>query len=178
MIYQLDQYRVRCLGDYFIAESAVVVGRVVLHHNVSVWFGAVLRGDNEEITLGEYSNVQDLALLHTDMGSPLTVGRYCTIGHQAMLHGCTIGDNTLIGINAVVLNNAVIGPNCLIGAGSLITEGKHIPAGSLVMGAPGRVVRELSAAEIVGLRHSAQGYVENSQRYRGGLVAQSAPDTV
>src|ERR1700744_4802776 len=131
-------------GDYWIAPNAVLIGRVVLKKNASVWFGATLRGDNEPITVGEDSNVQDGAVLHADPGSPLTLGRGGTVGHQAMLHGCTVGDNCLIGIGAVVLNGARIGKNCLIGAKALIAEGKEIPDNSLVVGAPGRVLRPLS----------------------------------
>ena len=172
MLYQLDGHHVQCEGDYWVADSASVMGRVLLKHNASVWFGAVLRGDNDLITVGDHSNVQDLSVLHTDEGCPLTIGSYCTIGHEVMLHGCTIGNGTLIGINSVILNNAAIGENCLIGAGTLITEGKHIPAGSLVMGSPGKVVRELTPEQIEGLRRSAEGYVANSQRFRAGLVAQ------
>lgn len=152
-------------GEYWIAPGAVVLGRVRLERNASVWFSAVLRGDNELIHVGENSNVQDGSVLHTDMGSPLTIGRNVTIGHQAMLHGCTIGDNTLIGIKATVLNGARIGRNCLIGAHALIPEGKEIPDGSLVMGAPGRVVRALEGPAIQMLEASAWHYVENWRRY-------------
>ncbi len=174
MLYQLDEHRVQCRGDYWVADSASVMGRVILGHQASVWFGAVLRGDNDLITVGDYSNVQDLSVLHTDEGCPLTIGEYCTIGHKVMLHGCTIGNGSLIGINAVILNNAVIGENCLIGAGALITEGKQIPPGSLVMGSPGKVVRELTPEQIAGLRRSAEGYAANSQRFRAGLIAQAS----
>src|ERR1700760_320070 len=128
-------------GEYWIAPNATVIGRVTLKRNASVWFGAVLRGDNEPIVVGEESNVQDGCVLHTDAGTPLTIGKAVTVGHLAMLHGCTIGDNSLIGIGAVVLNGARIGKNCLIGAKALIPEGKEIPDGSLVVGAPGRVIR-------------------------------------
>jgi carbonic anhydrase/acetyltransferase-like protein (isoleucine patch superfamily) len=157
-------------GRYWIAPGAQVIGKVRLKANASVWFGAVLRGDNEWIEVGENSNVQDLSVLHTDMGSPLTIGANCTIGHRAMLHGCTIGDNTLIGMGATVLNGAVIGRNCLIGAQTLITEGKIIPDGSLVMGMPGKVVRQLDAGAIAGLAKSADGYVRNWRRYLKGLA--------
>ena len=173
MFYELDGHRVQAEGEYFVADNAVLLGRVLLKHNASVWFGAVLRGDNDLITVGDHSNVQDLSVLHTDAGCPLTIGSYCTIGHKVMLHGCTIGDNTLVGINSGILNNAVIGPNCLIGANSLIPEGKVIPAGSLVMGSPGKVVRELTPEQIEGLRRSAEGYVQNSQRFRKTLKVQS-----
>jgi carbonic anhydrase/acetyltransferase-like protein (isoleucine patch superfamily) len=156
-------------GFYWIAQSADVMGRVRLAKNASVWFGAVLRGDNELILVGEGSNIQDGCVLHTDMGAPLTIGENCTIGHQAMLHGCTIGDNSLVGIGATILNHAVIGRNCLIGAHALIPEGKSIPDNSLVMGAPGRVVRQLDGEAVARLTRSAEGYVRNWQRYARGL---------
>ena len=176
MIYQLDERRVVAEGDYFVADSASVIGSVLLKPDASVWFGAVLRGDNDLITVGTGSNVQDLSVLHTDPGYPLVIGANCTIGHKVMLHGCTIGDNSLIGINAVVLNGAKIGRNCLIGAGALITEGTEILDGSLVMGAPGRVKRELTAEQIAGLTKSAQGYVANFKRFKAGLAVQDAAD--
>ncbi len=156
-------------GSFWIAASASVIGKVRLEKNASVWFAAVLRGDNELIHMGEGSNVQDACVLHTDLGSPLTIGKNCTIGHRAMLHGCTIGDTSLVGIGATILNNAVIGRNCLIGAHALVTEGKVIPDNSLVMGAPGRVVRVLNGEEIAGLARSAESYVRNWQRYAQGL---------
>ena len=152
-------------GEYWIAPGAVVLGNVRLARDASVWFGAVLRGDNDPIVVGEGSNIQDASVLHTDTGSPLTIGRGVTVGHQAMLHGCTVGDNSLIGIKATVLNGAVIGRDCLIGAHALIPEGKVIPDGSLVMGAPGRVVRELDAAAVRMLEASALHYVRNWRRY-------------
>ena len=155
--------------EYWIAPNAVVIGNVIIKKNASVWFGAVLRGDNDPIVIGENSNVQDNSVLHTDKGSPLTVGADVTIGHMVMLHGCTIGDGSLIGIGSVVLNGAKIGRNCLVGAGTLITEGKSFPDNSLVMGSPGRVVRELSADQAAALSKSANGYVENWKRYRRGL---------
>lgn len=158
-------------GDVWIAPDANVIGKVVLESGASVWFGATLRGDNEVIHIGAGSNVQENAVLHTDMGYPLTVGAGCTIGHKAMLHGCTIGENSLIGMGATVLNGARIGANCLIGAGALITEGKEIPDGSLVMGAPGKVVRQLDEAAIEGLRRSAIGYQRNMRRFAKGLSA-------
>ena len=157
-------------GNFWIAPNASVIGNCILHENASVWFNAVLRGDNDPIVIGENSNVQDGAVLHTDDGCPLTVGRYVTIGHLAMLHGCTIGDNTLIGIGAVVLNNVVIGKNCIIGAKAFIPEGKIIPDNSLVMGAPGKVVREISAIQVQMLTGSALHYVENWKRYRDTLI--------
>jgi carbonic anhydrase/acetyltransferase-like protein (isoleucine patch superfamily) len=157
-------------NEYWIAPSASVIGRVILKKNASIWFGAVLRGDNDPIVIGENSNVQDGSVLHTDDGTPLTLGAGVTVGHQAMLHGCTVGDNSLIGIGAVVLNGAVIGRNCLIGARALITEGKVIPDNSLVMGAPGKVVREVTPEQIEHLAFSARHYVENWKRYVGELV--------
>ena len=151
--------------ECWAAPNATLIGRVRLERLASVWFGAVLRGDNEWIVIGERSNVQDGCVLHTDMGFPLTVAADCTIGHQAMLHGCSIGRNCLIGIGAVVLNGAVIGENCLIGAKALITERKVIAPGSLVMGAPGKVVRQLSQAEIADLTKAAEHYAANWRRY-------------
>ena len=156
-------------GAYWIAASADVIGRVRLERNASIWFNAVLRGDNELILVGEGSNIQDGCVLHTDMGSPLTIGKNCTIGHQAMLHGCTIGENSLVGIGATILNNAMIGKNCLIGAHSLIPEGKVIPDNSLVIGAPGKVVRELDKAAIARLTNAASNYVRNWQRFAKGM---------
>lgn len=158
-------------GDYWVAPGAHVIGKVTLHSASSVWFGSTLRGDNERITLGAGSNIQENCVLHTDMGYPLTIGAGCTIGHKAMLHGCVIGTNALIGMGATVLNGAVIGDNCLIGAGALITEGRHIPDGSLVMGMPGKVVRALDAATIEALKASALGYQANMRRFRDGLSA-------
>jgi carbonic anhydrase/acetyltransferase-like protein (isoleucine patch superfamily) len=156
-------------GAYWIAPSADVMGRVRLERNASVWFGAVLRGDNELISVGAGSNVQDGCVLHTDMGSPLTIGKNCTIGHRAMLHGCTISDNSLVGIGATVLNNAVIGKNCIIGAHALIAEGKIIPDNSLVMGAPGRIVRQLDGESAHRLAKAAESYVRNWKRFSAGL---------
>ena len=176
MLLQLEDRRVQAEGDYWVADTARVIGSVLLKRDASVWFNAVLRGDNELITVGECSNVQDGAVLHTDPGCPLVIGSHVTIGHKAMLHGCTIGDNSLIGINAVVLNRAKIGRNCLIGANALITEGKEIPDNSMVLGAPGKVVRELTEEEIRGLRWSAVHYVENARRFRNALVRQDAAD--
>ena len=154
-IYQLDDDIPRIADTAWVADSAQVIGRVELHEGASVWFGAVLRGDNEWITVGRGSNVQDGTVMHTDMGYPLTIGEHVTIGHQAMLHGCTIGDGSLIGIQAVVLNNAKIGRNCLVGAGALVTEGKEFPDGSLIMGAPAKVVGQLTPERFDrGARHS------------------------
>jgi carbonic anhydrase/acetyltransferase-like protein (isoleucine patch superfamily) len=173
MIYRLGERSVRAEGEYFIAESAIVIGAVLLKSNASVWFNAVLRGDNDLITIGENSNIQDGSVLHTDPGFPLTIADHVTVGHKVMLHGCTIGSNTLIGINAVVLNGAKIGRNCLIGANALITEGKEIPDNSMVMGSPGKVVRELTADQIASLRASALGYVANARRFKRDLAVQS-----
>ena len=163
-------------GEYWIAPNAVVLGDVELKSNASIWFGAVVRGDNDPIVIGESTNVQDLSVLHNDEGVPLTLGAGVTVGHRAMLHGCVVGDNSLIGIGAVILNRAVIGRNCIIGAQALITEGKVIPDNSLVMGSPGKVVRELTEAELGFLRLSALHYVENWKRYAGGLRSAWARD--
>jgi carbonic anhydrase/acetyltransferase-like protein (isoleucine patch superfamily) len=173
VLYRLADSRVECRGDCFIAPNATVIGKVVLEPDVSIWFNAVLRGDNDYIRIGPGSNVQDNAVLHTDPGIELVVGRDCTIGHMVMLHGCTIGDGTLVGIKAVVLNHAKIGKNCLIGANALITEGKEIPDRSLVLGSPGKVVRQLTDEEVQGLYRSAHGYVQHGRRYRAGLQPQS-----
>ncbi len=170
MLYKLGEAEVEIAGaDWFVADNAVVVGRVRLENNASVWYYAVLRGDNDLITVGENSNVQDLSVLHTDPGIPLTIGRNVTVGHKVMLHGCTIGDNSLIGINSVVLNGANIGRDCLIGANSLVTEGKQIPDGSLVLGSPARVVRQLTDEEKAMLLESADTYVRNFKRFKQDL---------
>ncbi|MCC5970884.1 MAG: gamma carbonic anhydrase family protein [Pararhodobacter sp.] len=171
MIYALDDLIPELADDAWVAPDANVIGRVRMGAGASVWFGATLRGDNEWITLGAGSNIQESSVLHTDIGYPLTIGRDCTIGHNVILHGCTIGDESLIGMGATVLNGATIGKNCLIGAGALITEGKDIPDGSLVMGSPGRVVRMLDDQAIDGLRHAARGYQENARRFARGLRA-------
>ncbi len=170
-LYALDGTAPDIAEDTWIAPDANLIGRVVVEAAASVWFSATLRGDNEVITVGAGSNIQENCVLHTDMGYPLTIGQGCTIGHKAMLHGCTIGENSLIGMGATVLNGAKIGRNCLIGAGALITEGKGIPDGSLVMGVPGKVVRALDDAAIEGLRKSALGYQANMRRFRDGLTA-------
>ncbi len=168
-VYALEDQTPKLAQDSWVAESATVVGNVIMEEGASVWFGAVVRGDNEPLTIGKGSNVQDNAVLHSDPGFPLTIGQDVTIGHQAMLHGCTIGDNTLVGIGATILNGTVIGKNCLIGAHALITEGKVIPDNSVVMGSPGRVVKELPADQEAKLRLSANYYVKNAQRFRDGL---------
>ena len=170
MKYRLGQSFVDAHPDSWVAPNATLVGKVKLEQGASVWFGAVLRGDNELIHIGEQSNVQDGTVMHTDMGSPLTIGKGVTIGHNAMLHGCTVGDYSLIGINAVVLNGAKIGKYCIIGANTLIGEGKEIPDGSLVVGSPGKVVRELSEAQKSMLEASAAHYVHNAQRYARDLA--------
>ena len=157
-------------GDYWIAPGAHVMGDVRLAAGVSVWFGAVLRGDNEPLEIGEGTNIQENSVLHTDMGFPLTIGAHVTVGHKAMLHGCIIGEGSLIGMGATVLNGATIGRGCLIGAGALVTEGKEIPDGSLVMGAPGRVVRQLDEAAREKLLLSARGYRMNMARFKAGLT--------
>ncbi len=156
-------------GDCWVAPNATLIGRVILRRGASVWFNAVLRGDNEPIIIGENSNVQDGAVLHTDMGSPLTLGRDVTVGHLAMLHGCEVGDGSLVGIGAVVLNGARIGRGCLIGAKALIGEGKVIPDGAMVIGAPGRVVRTLDEQSRTQLAAGAAHYVGNWRRYAAGL---------
>ena len=169
MIFSLDGIAPVIDATAWVAHDANIIGRVVLEAETSVWFGVTMRGDNEEIRIGRGSNVQENCVLHTDMGFPLVIGADCTIGHKAMLHGCTIGEGSLIGMGATILNGAKIGRGCLIGAGALITEGKEIPDGSLVMGAPGKVVRELDAEAQARLRKSAEGYRRNAARFRAGL---------
>ncbi|SNX70506.1 carbonic anhydrase/acetyltransferase-like protein (isoleucine patch superfamily) [Cereibacter ovatus] len=171
MIYALDGVAPRIDPDAWVAPDANVIGKVVLEAGSSVWFNATLRGDNEDIVIGAGTNVQENSVLHTDWGYPLTVGPNCTIGHKAMLHGCTIGEGTLIGMGATILNGARIGRFCLIGACALVTEGKEIPDFSLVKGTPGKVVRELTEEERARLLASAEGYQANARRYRAGLTA-------
>lgn len=156
-------------GFFFVAENATVIGKIRIGVDVGIWFNAVLRGDNELIDIGARTNLQENCVLHTDMGFPLTIGEGCTIGHKAMLHGCTIGDNSLVGMGATILNGAVIGRNCLIGAGALVTEGKTIPDNSLVVGAPAKIVRTLDENAENQLRLSAAHYVENAKRFSEGL---------
>jgi carbonic anhydrase/acetyltransferase-like protein (isoleucine patch superfamily) len=158
-------------GEYWIAPNAVVAGHVILKKNASVWFGAVLRGDNEPITIGENSNVQDNSVLHTDVGSPLTIGDNVTVGHMVMLHGCAIGDGSLIGIGSIVMNGAKIGKNCLVGAGALITEGKEFPDGMMILGSPAKAIRELTPEQIAHLGVGTRSYVRNWQRFKAGLSA-------
>ncbi|MDP2746262.1 gamma carbonic anhydrase family protein [Pseudomonas sp.] len=172
MKYRLGSSQVEAHADSWVAPNATLVGKVKLEPGTSVWFNAVLRGDNELIHIGENSNVQDGTVMHTDMGFPLHIGTGVTIGHNAMLHGCTVGDYSLIGINAVILNGAKIGKYCIIGANSLIGEGKEIPDGSLVMGSPGKVVRELTEPQKKMLEASAAHYVHNAQRYARDLQEQ------
>jgi carbonic anhydrase/acetyltransferase-like protein (isoleucine patch superfamily) len=170
MIYRLGERQVSLDVSAFVAPSAEIIGSVVLEENASVWFHVVIRGDNDVITIGRDSNVQDGSVLHTDAGIRLTLGRGVTVGHKVTLHGCEIGDYSLIGMNAVVLNRAKVGKHCLIGANALITEGKVIPDGSVVMGSPGKIVRSITDIERLILEGSAAHYVENAKRYRAELV--------
>jgi carbonic anhydrase/acetyltransferase-like protein (isoleucine patch superfamily) len=167
--YELDGTAPRVAASAWVADNAQVVGQVTLAEDSSVWFGATLRGDTEPITVGRGSNVQDGSVLHTDVGLPLVIGERVTVGHNVMLHGCTIGDESLIGIGAVVLNGARIGRNCLVGAGALVTEGKEFPDGSMILGSPARVVRSLTPEQIEGLRQSAAHYIDNARLYRRSL---------
>ncbi|MDF1643081.1 MAG: gamma carbonic anhydrase family protein [Pseudomonadales bacterium] len=174
MIYSLGDREVEIRGDdYWVADSADVIGSVVLENNANIWFNAVLRGDCDRIIIGENSNIQDGSVLHTDTGVELIVGRNVTVGHKVMLHGCTIGDNTLVGINSVILNGAKIGNHCLIGANTLIPEGKVIPDGSLVMGSPGKIVKQLSEEQKMMLEGSALHYVNNFKSFKQNLKPQS-----
>ncbi len=176
-VYALDTLAPELHDSAWVADSATVIGKVRMEERSSVWFGAVLRGDSELILIGRGSNVQDGAVLHTDPGFPLTLAEEVLVGHQAMLHGCTIGAGSLVGIQAVILNGAVIGRECLIGAGALIPEGKVIPDRSLVMGSPGKVVRSLSDEEAAAIRLGCQQYAERAERYRRGLRRISASGT-
>jgi carbonic anhydrase/acetyltransferase-like protein (isoleucine patch superfamily) len=168
-LYTLDGIAPEIAASAWVAPDASLIGKIRLLDDASVWFTAVLRGDNEWIEVGLGSNVQDGCVLHTDKGAPLVIGQGCTIGHKAILHGCAIGDFSLVGMGAVILNHASIGKGCLIGAHALIPEGKVIPDGSLVIGAPGKVARVLNAEELGGLRKSAEGYVRNARRFKAGL---------
>jgi carbonic anhydrase/acetyltransferase-like protein (isoleucine patch superfamily) len=172
-IYALDGERpdIADASRLFVAPDAHVIGRVRLGADVGIWFGAVLRGDNEWIVVGEATNIQEHSMLHTDMGAPMTIGRGCTIGHRAILHGCTIGDDSLIGMGAIVLNHARIGRNSLVGAGALVTEGKEFPDNSLIVGSPARAVRTLDEATVARLKLSAAAYVQNARRFKGGMTA-------
>ena len=168
-IYELDGVAPQVHATAWVADSAQVMGRVTLGEDASVWFGTVVRGDTDSITIGAGSNVQDASVLHADFGKPLVIGERVTVGHQVMLHGCTIGDESLIGIGAIVLNGAKIGRHCLVGAGALVTEGKEFPDGSMIIGSPAKAVRQLTPEQIEGLRLSAQHYVDNARRFRAGL---------
>jgi carbonic anhydrase/acetyltransferase-like protein (isoleucine patch superfamily) len=168
-LYQLDSHIPEVADSAWVADSAQVMGAVRIAADASVWFGVTVRGDTETIEIGEGSNIQDGSVMHADHGKPITVGKNVTVGHMVMLHGCTIGDGSLVGIGAVVLNGAKIGKNCLVGAGSLVTEGKEFPDGSMIMGTPAKVVRELTAEQIEGLHQSARHYVENARRFKAGL---------
>lgn len=168
-IYQLGEHAPEIDASAYVADSANVIGKVTLEANASVWFGVTLRGDNERITIGANSNVQDGATMHTDMGYPLTVGNNVSIGHQAMLHGCTVGDGSLIGIQAVILNGAKIGKGCLVGAGALVTEGKEFPDHSLIVGMPAKAIRTLTAEDLERLQANADGYVQRGKRFKADL---------
>ena len=170
-LYALGDAAPQLHEDSWVAPDANLIGKVVLEEGASVWFGSTIRADHEEIRVGKGSNVQENCVMHIDAGYPLTIGENCTIGHKVMLHGCTIGDNSLIGMGAIVLNGAKIGKNCLIGAGALVTEGKEIPDGSMVLGSPGKVVRELDAKTIQGMTMSALHYQENMRKFRDTMVA-------
>ncbi len=173
-VFTLDDKRVQfpAGGNAWIAPNAVVVGNVILEDDASVWFNTVIRGDNEPIRIGARSNVQDGCVLHTDPGFPMLIGEDCTVGHMVMLHGCRIGRGSLIGIGAIILNGAEIGDDCLIGAGALIPEGKKIPARSVVMGAPGKIIREVTDADITRMRAGATSYQRNWKRYAAGMKPQ------
>jgi carbonic anhydrase/acetyltransferase-like protein (isoleucine patch superfamily) len=168
-IYKLGEHTPKIHETAWVAESAAVIGRVAMAEGASVWFGAVVRGDVEDIRIGRNSNIQDNSVLHADSGIPLSIGENVTVGHHVMLHGCTVGDGALIGIRAVVLNGANIGRNCIVGAGSVVTEGKSFPDGTLILGAPAKVVRELDPQEIAMMQHGAAHYVGNAQRFRKEL---------
>ncbi|GIL07290.1 MAG: gamma carbonic anhydrase family protein [Betaproteobacteria bacterium] len=169
-LYRLGDDAPQIPATAFVAPEATLIGKVILGENTSVWFGAVIRGDNEPIVIGEGSNVQECAVLHNDLGFPLTIGAHVTVGHQAVVHGCTVGDGSLIGIQAVLMNGAVIGRNCLVAAGSVVTERKVFPDRSLILGAPAKLVRELTDAEIAGLAESAADYSHRRARYKRELA--------
>jgi len=168
-IYQLGDLAPQLHASAWVADSAEVMGDVVMGEGSSVWFGCVVRGDSDTIRIGAGTNIQDNSTLHADPGKPLTIGDKVSVGHQVMLHGCSIGDGTLIGIGSVILNNARIGKNCLVGACSLVTEGKEFPDGSMIMGSPAKVVRPLTPEQIADLHRTAQHYVDNAQRFQAGL---------
>ncbi len=169
-IYQLGVYAPQIHDSSYIAQNASVIGQVLIEANTSIWDLAAIRGDNEPIIIGQNSNIQECAVLHTDMGSPLTIGENCTIGHQAMLHGCTIGQGCLIGIQAIVLNGAIIGNNSLIGAGALVTEKKEFPPQSLILGSPAKFIRTLSDEEIHNFQLGVQAYVEKAKKFKNQLI--------
>ena len=172
MIYELGEYHINTAGDdFWIADSAAVIGRVFIGHRVSIWYNVVIRADNDEVIIGDDTNIQDGSILHIDKGKPLKIGRGCTVGHKVMLHGCEIGDYSMIGINAVVLNGAKIGSQCLIAAGSLITEGMEVPDGSMVMGVPGRIKRALTKIEKRDIESAAEHYTCNIDLFRKSLRA-------
>jgi carbonic anhydrase/acetyltransferase-like protein (isoleucine patch superfamily) len=168
-VYQLGDLTPRLAATAWVADSARVVGDVSLADGASAWFGVVIRGDSDHIEIGRGSNIQDNSVVHADAGFPTTIGEYVTVGHQAMIHGCSIGDHSLVGIQAVILNGAKIGKHCLVGAGALVTEGQSFPDGSLILGTPARVVRQLTPEQMDGLTKTAEHYVENARRYRAGL---------
>ncbi|MBT9501254.1 MAG: gamma carbonic anhydrase family protein [Burkholderiaceae bacterium] len=172
-VYALGDVAPQIDDSAWVADSAQVIGDVQVGADASIWFNCVVRADNEPMRIGRGTNIQDGSVLHSDRGSPLTIGEEVTVGHQVMLHGCTVGNGSLIGIQSVVLNGARIGQYCLVGAGSLVTEGKEFPDGSLIMGRPAKVVRELTPEQIEGLRLSAAGYVANARRYKAGLKKSS-----
>jgi len=174
-LYRLDDHVPQLAEGAWVADSAQVMGHVELAEDASVWFGAVLRGDTEVLRVGRNSNIQDGTVVHADIGFPVTIGENVTVGHQVMLHGCTVGDNSLIGIKAVVLNGAKIGRNCLVGAGALVTEGKEFPDGSLIIGTPAKAVRQLTPEQIEGLARSAAHYVHNARRFKNGLQKLETP---
>src|SRR5260221_8398510 len=171
-LYTLGERKIVIHGDCFIADNATVIGSVILHDQASVWYNAVVRGDSDTVAIGERTNIQDASVLHADPGIPLTLGRNVSVGHQAMLHGCTVGDGSLVGIGAIIMNHAVIGGGCLIGAGAVIPEGKEYPDGVLVLGSPGKIVRELKSEEKEGLLKIADGYVQRAKLYREKLKPQ------
>ena len=168
-LYQLDDLIPQLHASAWVADSAQVIGNVHLGPDCSVWFGAIVRGDTGTITVGRGTNIQDHSVLHADPGMPLVIGDHVSVGHQVMLHGCTVGEGSLIGIGAVVLNGARIGKNCLVGAGALVTEGKEFPDGTMILGSPAKAVRQLSPEQIAGLENIAKHYVDNARRYRAGL---------
>mgnify|MGYP001036333510 FL=1 len=178
MIYELENRSIQTEGQYFIADTAVVIGAVTLKNHASVWWGAVLRGDYDSIVVGVESNIQDNCVVHMDEDFPVSIGDRVTVGHKAVLHGCTIGNNSLIGINSIVMNGAIIGNNCLVGSNTLITEGKEIPDGSLVLGSPGKVIRQITYAEIEEITGFSERYVINARRYREGLRAQRMSEAI